>query len=75
VEAIITSMTTEERRFPHILNGSRRERIAMGSGTTVQEVNRLIKQFSEMQKMMKKLSQGKGSRQMRDMMKNMPTVE
>ena len=75
VEAIITSMTTEERRFPHILNGSRRERIAQGSGTTVQEVNRLIKQFSEMQKMMKKLSQGKGSRQMREMMKNMPTVE
>lgn len=72
IEAMITSMTTDERRFPHLLNGSRRLRIAKGSGTSVQEVNRLIKQFTEMQKMMKKLSHGKVSKQMRDMMKNMP---
>ena len=53
VEAIITSMTAEERRDPKILNGSRRKRIAQGSGMTVQDVNRLIKQFEEMSKMMK----------------------
>ncbi len=72
IEAIITSMTVEERRYPQLLNGSRRDRIAKGSGTTVPEINRLVKQFTEMQKMMKKLSSGKVSRQMRDMMKNMP---
>jgi signal recognition particle subunit SRP54 len=58
VEAIIQSMTNEERRRPSIINGSRRKRIAMGSGTTVQEVNRLLKQFDEMQRMMKKFSKG-----------------
>jgi signal recognition particle subunit SRP54 len=52
VEAIINSMTVEERQKPKVLNGSRRKRIARGSGTSVQDVNRLIKQFSEMQKMM-----------------------
>ncbi len=72
IEAIITSMTKDERRYPHILNASRRERIAKGSGTTVPEINRLVKQFTEMQKMMKKLSSGKMSKQMRDMMKSMP---
>jgi signal recognition particle subunit SRP54 len=72
IEAIITSMTVEERRVPQILNASRRERIAKGSGTTVVEINRLIKQFTEMQKMMKKLSHGKVSKQMRDMMANIP---
>lgn len=51
-EAIINSMTKQERRKPKILNGSRRMRIARGSGTTIQDVNRLIKQFTEMQKMM-----------------------
>jgi signal recognition particle subunit SRP54 len=75
VEAIITSMTVEERRYPQILNGPRRERIAKGSGTTIQEINRLIKQFTEMQKMMRKLSQGKVSKQMRDMMKNIPMAQ
>jgi signal recognition particle subunit SRP54 len=55
VEAIIRSMTPTERRKPEIINGSRRTRIATGSGTTVAEVNRLIKQFSEMQKMMKRM--------------------
>ncbi|GJQ21323.1 MAG: signal recognition particle protein [Bacteroidia bacterium] len=57
-EAIIQSMTIEERKRPSIINGSRRKRIAAGSGTTVQEVNRLLKQFEDMQKMMKKLSKG-----------------
>jgi signal recognition particle subunit SRP54 len=55
VEAIIRSMTPEERRRPEIINGSRRNRIANGSGTTVGDVNRLVKQFSEMQKMMKRM--------------------
>lgn len=53
VEAIIKSMTIEERRNPDILNASRRKRIAAGSGTSVSDVNRLIKQFEEMRKMMK----------------------
>ena len=55
VEAIIRSMTLLERRKPEIINGSRRTRIANGSGTTVGDVNRLVKQFGEMQKMMKKM--------------------
>jgi signal recognition particle subunit SRP54 len=59
VQAIITSMTPEERANPALLNGSRRRRIALGSGTNVQAVNQLVKQFSQMQKMMKQLSQGK----------------
>jgi len=53
VEAIINSMTTHERAHPHVIKGSRRRRIAKGSGTTVQEVNRLLKQFDQMKKMMK----------------------
>ncbi|HTY11791.1 MAG TPA: signal recognition particle protein [Bacteroidota bacterium] len=59
VEAIILSMTVEERQHPAIINGSRRKRIASGSGTSVQEVNKLLKQFFEMQKMMKNFSKGK----------------
>jgi len=59
VQAIITSMTPEERRNPALLNGSRRRRIARGSGTNVQAVNQLIKQFGQMQKMMRQLSSGK----------------
>lgn len=58
VEAIINSMTVEERRRPHLLNGSRKLRIARGSGTTVQDVNRLLNQFNQMQKMIRKLSKG-----------------
>lgn len=58
VEAIILSMTKQERENPKILNGSRRRRIALGSGTTVQDVNRLIKQFEDMTKMMKNISRG-----------------
>ena len=55
VEAIINSMTPDERRRQHIINGSRRKRIARGSGTSVEEVNRLLKQFVQMQKMLKQL--------------------
>jgi len=64
VEAIIRSMTPEERRRPEILNGSRRRRIAYGSGTSIQEVNRLIKQFEEMKKMVRGIvsMQEKGQR-------------
>ncbi|HID39685.1 MAG TPA: signal recognition particle protein, partial [Calditrichaeota bacterium] len=53
VEAIINSMTRDERRNPRILNGSRRKRIAAGSGTRVQDVNRLMNQFQQMKKMLK----------------------
>jgi signal recognition particle subunit SRP54 len=56
VEAMVLSMTIEERRYPEIIKRSRRERIARGSGTSVEEVNALIKQFQEMQRMMKKMS-------------------
>jgi signal recognition particle subunit SRP54 len=58
IEAIINSMTPKERSFPVIINGSRKRRIALGSGTQVQAVNRLLKQFAMMQKMMKKVSKG-----------------
>ena len=56
VEAIINSMTKEERSTPKVLNGNRRKRIARGSGTSIQDVNRLVKQFSEMQRMMSNFS-------------------
>ena len=59
VQAIITSMTAWERRHPEAIKGSRRLRIARGSGTSVQQVNRLVKQFGEMRKMMKGLASGK----------------
>ncbi len=59
VEAIINSMTQEERRRHNIINSSRKRRIASGSGTSVNEVNKLLKQFVQMQKMMKKFSSGK----------------
>jgi signal recognition particle subunit SRP54 len=59
IEAIIHSMTPDEREAPSLLNGTRRKRIAQGSGTSVQEVNRLLKQFTETRKMMKMVSQGK----------------
>ncbi len=58
IEAIIRSMTPGERENPNVLNGSRRKRIAMGSGTTVQDVNRLVKQFDETRRMMKMVSKG-----------------
>jgi signal recognition particle subunit SRP54 len=61
-EAIIRSMTQRERRDPSILNASRRRRIASGSATSLTDVNRLVKQFGEMQKLMKQLSGGGGRR-------------
>jgi signal recognition particle subunit SRP54 len=60
IEAIIRSMTPEERRDPHIIDGSRRRRIAAGSGTAVQDVNRLLNQFQEMRKMMKRFTKMAG---------------
>ena len=68
IEAIIRSMTAEERERPEILNGSRRKRIAKGSGTDIQEVNRLIKQFDDARKMMKAVS---GIKNPMAMMRNM----
>ncbi|HKJ42574.1 MAG TPA: signal recognition particle protein [Sunxiuqinia sp.] len=71
IEAIIYSMTPEERENPSVLNGTRRKRVAVGSGTDIQEVNRLIKQFAETRKMMKMVSQG-GGKNMGRMMGNLP---
>jgi len=71
IEAIIHSMTPAERDNPSVLNGSRRKRIASGSGTTIQEVNRLVKQFDETRKMMKQMTTG-GRKNMARMMGNMP---
>ena len=68
VEAIIYSMTPEERRQPEIIGGSRRRRIAKGSGTTPQDVNRLLNQFRQMQKLMKQMTSGKGTDKMMRMM-------
>jgi signal recognition particle subunit SRP54 len=59
MEAILNSMTVRERLYPSLLNGSRRRRIADGSGTTVQEVNKLIKQYMQTRKLMKGFSKGK----------------
>jgi signal recognition particle subunit SRP54 len=59
VEAIVLSMTPQERRMPHVINGSRRKRIAQGSGTTVQQVNQLLTARKQMEKMMKQLGKGK----------------
>jgi signal recognition particle subunit SRP54 len=65
IEAIIDSMTSEERRNHQILNGSRRKRIARGSGRPVQEINRLLKQYVDTRKMMKSLSRGMIPRMMK----------
>ena len=59
IEAIIDSMTPEERRRPELIKASRRRRIAAGSGTTTADVNRLLKQFVEMQRLMKQLTSGR----------------
>ncbi len=73
IEAIIQSMTAEERQKPQIINGSRRRRIATGSGTTVQDVNKLMKQYEQMHRMMKTLGKGgKMNRLMKGM--NFPTT-
>lgn len=68
MEAIINSMTIKERQFPALINGSRKKRIANGSGTTLQDVNKLMKQFTQMQKMLKRF---KGDK----MMKKMKTIQ
>lgn len=62
IEAIITSMTKRERAKPDIINGSRRKRIAAGSGTSVEEVNRLLRQYEQMKKMMKQMNSKKGKK-------------
>ncbi|HCY25432.1 MAG TPA: signal recognition particle protein [Cryomorphaceae bacterium] len=71
IEAMINSMTLSERQNPDIINGSRRKRIATGAGRTVQDVNSLLKQFTDMRKMMKMMQSGGGRRGMMDMMKGM----
>jgi len=70
MKAMIQSMTPKERHFPNVIKGSRKKRIANGSGTTIQEVNRLLKQFTQMQKMMKKMSK-RGMGQMMNQFKGM----
>ncbi|MCG6869844.1 MAG: signal recognition particle protein [Gammaproteobacteria bacterium] len=70
--AIVDSMTRRERRFPEIVKGSRKRRIASGSGTRVQDVNRLLKQHTQMRKMMKRFSKGGMNRMMRGMKGGMP---
>lgn len=72
VEAIISSMTVKERRFPDIIKGSRKRRIAAGSGTQVQDVNRMLKQFTQMQKMMKKMSKGGMGKMLKGLKGKMP---
>ena len=70
IEAIVSSMTEEERENPHLLNGGRRKRIALGSGTNIQEVNRLIKQFEDTRKIMKVMSSKDGKKNALKMMQN-----
>lgn len=72
MEAIINSMTPNERSKPDLINGSRKRRIASGSGTQIQDINRLLKQFTQMQKMMKKMGGGGMSKMMRNMKGMMP---
>jgi len=72
LEAIINSMTPQERHFPQVIKGSRKRRIANGSGVQIQDVNRLLKQFTQMQKMMKKMSKGGMAKMMRSMKGRMP---
>jgi signal recognition particle subunit SRP54 len=72
MQAILDSMTQKERAFPQIINGARKKRIAKGSGTTVQEINRLLKQYLAMKKMMRSFSKGFGARRYGKMMKGLP---
>ena len=69
IEAIIYSMTLKEREHPEIINGVRKNRIAKGSGTDIQEVNKLMKQFNDTKKMMKMMSNPKNMKQMMQQMK------
>jgi signal recognition particle subunit SRP54 len=72
MQAILDSMTLKEREYPQIINGQRKKRIARGSGTSVQEINRLLKQYLQMKKMMKSFSKGFGARRFGKMMKGLP---
>ncbi|PJC67934.1 MAG: signal recognition particle protein, partial [Zetaproteobacteria bacterium CG_4_8_14_3_um_filter_59_5] len=67
MQAMVYSMTPKERQYPKLINGSRKKRIAAGSGTTIPELNQMLKQFTQMQKMMKKMKGGKGQRMMAQM--------
>jgi len=71
LEAIIYSMTPQERKFPAVIKGSRKRRIAQGSGTQVQDVNRLLKQFAQMQKMMKRMRKKGGMQKLMQAMSGM----
>ena len=71
IEAMINSMTPVERSNPDTIDGSRRKRIALGSGRTVQDVNNLMKQFADMRKVMKMMQSGGGRRGMMNMMRGM----
>ncbi|WP_196594305.1 signal recognition particle protein [Pectinatus sottacetonis] len=75
IEAIIRAMTPAERDNTNIINGSRRKRIATGSGTRVQDVNKLLKQFAEMKKMMKKMTKQKGKKGMNNLSKNLGNMK
>jgi len=68
MQAMVYSMTPKERKYPKLMNGSRKKRIAMGSGTSVPELNRMLKQFMQMQRMMKKMKGSKGKRMLAQMM-------
>jgi signal recognition particle subunit SRP54 len=70
--AIINSMTPQERSYPDVIKGSRRRRIAAGSGTQVQDVNRLLKQYTQMRKMMKKMSKGGMGKMLRGLQGRVP---
>jgi signal recognition particle subunit SRP54 len=72
MQAILDSMTKKEREYPQLINGSRKKRIAKGSGTSVQEINRLLKQYLQMKKMMRTFSKGMGARKFGKMMKGLP---
>jgi signal recognition particle subunit SRP54 len=72
MQAILDSMTAKEREYPQIINGHRKKRIAKGSGTSVQEINRLLKQYLQMKKMMRSFSKGFGARKFGKMMKGLP---
>ncbi len=71
--AMVNSMTPQERRYPDVIKGSRRRRIAAGAGVQIQDVNRLLKQFSQMQKMMKKMKKGGMAKLMRGLKGKLPT--
>ena len=72
MQVIIQSMTKKERRFPALINGSRKRRISSGSGTTIQDVNKLIKQFTQMQKMLKRMKGDKMMKKMKHLKGQLP---